>query len=439
MTSETKDHPAEPGDFVHIHLKDNKVLTGTLLPRPTLHITEEEMYTLKLKTGYNMGIKKSNIKKIEIIEKYKSPTLMRTKHEPRKDLPTISILSTGGTISSKIDYRTGGVYADYTADDFVEMCPELLDIANIRAKKIMSVMSEDMLSSDWIELAKIIHAELQTDVVGVIVTMGTDILHYTTAGMSFLLGKINKPVVFTASQRSIDRGSTDAFMNLICAVRAAATFDGAEVMTCLHGTTNDDYCLLIRGTNVRKMHTSRRDAFRPINAPALAKVFVNKPLEILSSNYRKRHDGRFSLEAHFEDKVAFISIVPNMEPDIIDFYLQKGYRGIVIAGTALGHVNTWTKKSMIPYLKKAVDAGVVVVMCTQTLYGAVHPFVYTNLRKVSIEAGGIYVHDMLPEVAYMKLCWVLGKTKSIAAVKELMLTNIAGEINERTHVDTFLK
>ncbi len=430
---------AQPGDVVHIHLQNNKVLTGTLLPRPTLHLTEEEMYTLKLKTGYNIGIKKSNVKKIEILEKYKIPELKRTKHEERKDLPTVSILSTGGTISSRVDYRTGGVYADYTAEDFVQMCPELATLANIRAKKIMSVMSEDMLSADWIELAKLIYAELQTDVSGVVVTMGTDILHYVTAAMSFFLGKITKPVVFTASQRSIDRGSTDAFMNLICAVRAAGQFDGAEVMTCLHGTTHDDYCLLIRGTNVRKMHTSRRDAFRPINAPALAKVFVNKPLEILSAEYRKKHDGRFSLETYFEDKVAFISIVPNMEPDIIDFYLQKGYRGIVIAGTALGHVNTWTKKSMIPYIKKTVDAGIPVVICTQTIYGAVHPYVYTNLRKVSIEAGGIYVHDMLAEVAYIKLGWVLGKTKSMDKVKELMLTNIAGEINERTHLDVFLK
>mgnify|MGYP001588525421 FL=1 len=128
-----------------------------------------------------------------------------------------------------------------------------------------------------------------------------------------------------------------------------------------------------------------------------------------------------------------------MEPDIIDFYLQKGYKGIVIAGTALGHVNTWTKKSMIPYIKKATDMKVPVVMTTQTLYGAVHPLVYTNLRKVSIEAGAIYVHDMLPDVAYIKLGWVLGQTKSYEKVKELMLTNIAGEINERTHVDTFLK
>ena len=397
------------------------------------------MYTLKLKTGYNIGIKKSSIKKIEILEKYKVPEIKTKKYEPQKGLPTVAILSIGGTISSRIDYRTGGVYADYTAEDFVEMCPEISEFANIHPRKVMSVMSEDMLSSDWIELAKIIHDELQTDVAGVVVTMGTDILHFVTAAMSFFLGHINKPVVFTASQRSIDRGSTDAFMNLICAVRAAAQFDGAEVMTCLHGTTNDDYCLLLRGTKVRKMHTSRRDAFRPINVTALAKVFVNKPLEVLHGEYRKRHNGRFSPAIHFEDKVAFITIVPNMEPDIIDFYMRKGYRGIVIAGTALGHVNTWTKKSMIPYIKKATDAGIVVVIATQTVYGAVHPYVYTNLRKVSLEAGGIYVHDMLSDVAYIKLGWVLGQTKSYDKARELMLTNVAGELCERTHVDTFLK
>lgn len=429
----------QPGDTVHIILHDNRVLTGVLLPRPSIHFTEEEMLTLKLQTGYNLGIKRKSIKNIEVIKKYEVPEHSKKAHAIRKDFPTVSILSTGGTISSRVDYRTGGVYADYTAEDFVEMCPELLSIANIKVRKVMSVMSEDMLAEDLKALAKIIYDELQTDVAGVVVTMGTDILHFVTAAMSFFLGKINKPVVFTASQRSIDRGSTDAFMNLICAVKAASQFDGAEVMTCLHGTTDDEYCLLILGTKVRKMHTSRRDAFRPMNTLPLAKVFVNKPFEILNKEYRKRHTGRFSPEIHFEEKVAVITIVPNMEPDIIDFYIQKGYKGIVIAGTALGHVNTWTKKSMIPYIKKATEMKIPVVMTAQTLYGAVHPLVYTNLRKVSIEAGAIYVHDMLSDVAYMKLAWALGQTKSYEKVKELMLTNIVGEINERTKINTFLE
>lgn len=437
----TEKHASEPhpGDTVSIQLDDGIVQTGILMPRPSLTGTTEEMISLKLKTGYNIGIKKSKITSIHIIEKHKTLEQHKKTLSFNAKLPTVSILSTGGTISSKIDYRTGGVYADYTAEDFVQMCPELLTIANLKAKKVMSVMSEDMIADDWKSLAKIIYDELQTDVAGVVVTMGTDTLHFAVAAMSFFLGKINKPVVFTASQRSIDRGSTDAFMNLICAVKAASQFDGAEVMTCLHGTTDDEYCLLIRGTKVRKMHTSRRDAFRPINALPLAKVFVDKPIEVIDPAYRKKNNERFSPEIHFEEKVAFIPVYPNMEPDIIDYYLSKGYKGIVIAGTALGHVNTWTKKSMIPFIKKATDMKIPIVMSTQTIYGAVHPFVYTNLRKVSVEAGAIYVHDMLPDVAYIKLGWVLGQTKSYDRVKELMITNVAGEINERTHVDTFLK
>src|SRR3989338_3970475 len=231
----TEKHTSDPhpGDTVSIQLDDGIVQTGILMPRPTLSGTTEEMVSLKLKTGYNIGIKKSKIKSIHIIEKHKAPEVHKKALPFNEKLPTVSILSTGGTISSKVDYRTGGVYADYTAEDFVQMCPELLSIANLKTRKVMSVMSEDMLAEDWKTLAKIIYDELQTDVAGVIVTMGTDILHFVTAAMSFFLGKINKPVIFTASQRSIDRGSTDAFMNLICAVKAASQFDGAEVMTCL--------------------------------------------------------------------------------------------------------------------------------------------------------------------------------------------------------------
>lgn len=430
---------AKPGDTVKILLNDGKEYTGILMPRPQLHTTNEEICSLKLFSGYNIGIKKAKIKIIEVQEKHKAPEEKKIILKKRTDLKTVSILSTGGTISSKVDYRTGGVYADYTAEDFVQMCPELENIANIRAKKIMSVMSEDMLPEDWKNLAKHVHKELQTDVAGVIVTMGTDMLHYCAAALSFFLGNLSKPVIFTASQRSIDRGSTDAFMNLICAVRAAAEFDCAEVLTCLHGMTDDEYCLLLRATKVRKMHTSRRDAFRPINTLPIARVYSNKAMEILNYEYKKRHPGTAALHAVFEENVALITVYPNMDPEIIDFYLSKGCKGIVLAATALGHVPTWTKRSLIPAITKATAAGVPVIICSQTLYGAVHPLVYTNLRKVSLEAGGIYVFDMLPEVAYIKLGWVLAQTKSYEKAKDMMLTNVAGEISERTLIDTFLK
>ena len=250
------------GDTVRITTAD-EALAGIILPRP--EILKGDFIVLKLENGYNIGIDKKKIKKIGLVKKGAPPKApkIKIKHDPR--LPKVSILSYGGTISSKVDYRTGGVYADLTAEDFVAMCPELEKIANLKAKMEMSMMSEDFNWDVWARIAEDVEKELNAGADGVVVTQGTDTLHYTTAALSFFLKDLCKPVIVTASQRSIDRGSSDAFQNLICAVKAAGHFDGAGVYSCLHGSTNDDYCLLIRGVKLRKMHTSRRDAFRPIN------------------------------------------------------------------------------------------------------------------------------------------------------------------------------
>ena len=425
---------AKPGDKAKV-LTEKEEFEGILMPRPEL--LEKGFTVIKLDNGYNIGIEDKKIKRIELVKEYKPKKEKKAKLPFYKNLPTVSILSTGGTISSKIDYRTGGVHADYTAEDFVEMIPELTKIANIKAKKIMAVMSEDFTNKEWSLMAKEVAKELE-QAEGVIITMGTDTLHIAASALSFFLKDLNKPVVITAAQRSIDRGSSDAFMNLICAVTAAAKFDGAEVVTCMHGTTNDDYCLLNRGTKVRKMHTSRRDAFRPINDLPLAKVYPDGKIEIVNKDYKKKGAGKVKVDDKFEEKTALIQVYPGMESKIIDFYVNEGYKGIVLAATALGHVPTNGPKSIIPNLKKAIDKKIPVIIASQTLYGRVHQLVYTNLRKLSVELGCIFAEDMLPETAYVKLGWVLAKTKDPEKVKELMLTNIAGEISERILDKEFL-
>ncbi len=429
---------ANPGDRIKVFTKEN-TREGILMP--SLALEGESNLILKLDNGYNIGIEKKEIKSIEVIEKYKPVKHPDNKLSRNPKLPTISILSTGGTISSKIDYRTGGVYADYTAKDFVDMLPELEDIANIKAKKVMSLMSEDMLPKDWIEMAKIIEKEIKDGADGIVITHGTDTMHFTAAALSFMLEEINIPIVITGSQRSIDRGSSDAFLNLLCAVKAAAEFDGAEVMTCMHATSNDDSCILIRGTKVRKMHTSRRDAFRPINDKALARVYADKKIEILNNNYKKADRSKKTkadINAKFNEDLALIYVYPGLDPDIIDFYLEKKVKGIVIAATALGHVNTWTEKSLIPNIKKCYEQKIPVFITSQTIYGAVNSFVYTNLRKLSVEGHGIYLKDILPETAYIKLGWVISQAKEYDKIKEMMLENIKGEFNERLTEDMFL-
>jgi len=420
-----------PGDKVKI-ITESEEFEGILMPRP--EILDKDITVVKLDSGYNIGIDNKKVKKIELLKKYTVKKSVKKEIKVKKDLPNVTILSTGGTISSKIDYRTGGVVADYTAEDFVEMMPELANIANLKAKKIMSVMSEDFIYKDWSLMAKEIVKELNSDADGVIVTMGTDTLHIAAEALSFFLKNINKPVVITAAQRSIDRGSSDAYMNLICAVTSAAKSDIAEVMTCLHGTTNDDYCLLIRGTKVRKMHTSRRDAFRPINDLPLAKVYEDGKIEIINKLYRQRNKEKSSVDDKFEPKVALIQIYPGMDSEVIDFYAKKGYKGIVLSATALGHV----PQEILPNIEKAIEKGISVVVASQTLYGRVHPLVYSALRMLSIKLKCIFVEDMLPETAYIKLGWVLGHTTKPEEIKELMIKNISGEITERTEPSTFL-
>ena len=427
----------EYGDIVKVHTEE-QAYEGILMPRP--EIFEKDHTIIKLENGYNIGIDNTRIKKIEVIKKYEKKKEEKRKLSHKKGLPTVSILSFGGTISSRVDYRTGGVYADYTAEDFVEMLPELKNVANLKAEKVMGIMSEDFDAEVWKLMARRIAKELNDgEVSGVIVTQGTDTLHFSTAAMSFFLRNLNKPVVFTAAQRSIDRGSSDAFSNLLCAVNAASKFDAASIVTCMHGTSDDSYCILNRGTKVRKMHTSRRDAFRPINELPLAKVYEDGKIEVLNNNYSKRNNNKVDVADKFEEKTALVYVYPGMNPDVLDYYREKKYKGVVIAATGLGNVSTMNPKFLLTKkIKELTDNGIPVIITSQTLYGRVHPFVYSPLRKLSIELNCIFAEDMLPETAYVKLGWVLAQAHDIEEVKEMMLRNYAGEISERTDEKAFL-
>lgn len=422
------DKSLKSGDRVRVEL-DGKVLEGVFMPRPDL--ADKEHIVLKLPSGYNIGIGKSKIKSITVIEHYHKKA-----DEPAKsivtpsDKPLVSILSTGGTISSKVDYRTGGVYASYTAEDLIRVAPELNNLANLKSKFVMNIMSEDMNKDAWIHLAEEIAKTLNEGSSGVVVTHGTDTMHYSTALMSFMLKNLSKPVVFTGSQRSSDRGSSDSFLNIICSTAFAAS-EFAGVYLVMHGSMSDNYCLAHLGTKVRKMHTSRRDAFKSINARPAAKILSNGSIEIFS-NLPKSREGRFEVDTKIEERVALIKVHPNMNPKVIDFYINEGYSGIVFEGTALGHVPTHVKeKSLIPAIERARDKGISMAMTTQSLFGRVNPYVYSNLRELSTR-GVVYCEDMLSETAYMKLMWVLGHTSKPNEVRELMLKNIAGEITERT-------
>jgi glutamyl-tRNA(Gln) amidotransferase subunit D len=422
------------GDIIKVS-KGRETYEGVLMPR--IELGNTSCLVIKLSNGYNTGIK---FEKDVEIQKIKSGFRVR-KHEVKmkkiifdKKLPTISILGTGGTIASRIDYRTGGVYASFSPEDIVMQIPELKEIANINAEEIMSVMSEDINPDLWGKIAKRVAQDINAGYKGIIVTHGTDTLHYTAAALSFMLRDLPCPVALVGSQRSSDRGSSDAAMNVACAANFVANSDVAEVCTVMHGSMSDDYCLAIRGCKSRKMHTSRRDAFKPVNDEPIAKVYwKSRKIEILNKNYRKRSNSKVKVDTKLEPKVALIKCYPGLDPEIFDFYMEKGYKGFVVEATGLGHTPTLGKYSLLPKVERVVERGLPLVITSQCLYGRTHPTIYHNLRELS-KRGAIFAEDMLPEVALVKLMWVLGHTKKLEKVKEMMLTDYTGEISPRTGV-----
>jgi len=427
------------GDKIKL-TKNKKSFEGILMPR--IELGDKNSLVIKLDNGYNLGMRLDGGIKINKIKTGHKIGKKRVKRVKKiifdKKLPMISILGTGGTIASKVDYRTGGVYASFSPEDIVMQIPELKKIANIKAEEVMSIMSEDMTPDRWVRIAKEVTQDINAGYRGIIITHGTDTLHYTAAALSFMLKDLPCPVALVGTQRSSDRGSSDVVMNIACAANFVTYSDVAEVCTVLHGTMEDDYCFVIRGTKSRKMHTSRRDAFRPINELPIAKIhWKDRRIEILNKNYRKRSKSKVKVDAKLNPKVALIKCYPGLNPEIFDYYIKKKYKGFVIEGTGLGHTPTLGKHSLLPKIEKAVKSGIPVVMTSQCLYGRTHPTIYHNLRELSTR-GVIFAEDMLPEVAYVKLMWVLGHTKKMEKIREMMLTNYTGEITKRIDSKSFL-
>ncbi len=436
IEKELRKQGIKTGDRIKVEYS-GVTIEGELMPKTG--VGSPDTIIVKLKSGYNIGINFVGTRVTKIAESEGPIKFPAAKLKQDQDLPKISLIITGGTIVNKIDYRTGGVYPLIKPEELFHDVPELSKIARIAMKNPFSMASEDLSYSEWKTLAEEVVRELGSGSRGVVIAMGTDTMHYTASALSFMLQNLNAPVVITGAQRSGDRGSSDAFMNLICSAHIAAKSDIAEVGICMHKSSSDNECQFLRGTKARKMHSTRRDAFRPINDTPIA--YVNKEGGIKYNGQYKKISGnsKTTAKTKFEGMVALIKTYPGSDPAVIDFYLKKGYKGIIIEGTGMGHTPvTPSKKEMswIGPIGEAIKKGVVVGMTTQTLYGRVNSNVYTNLRKIS-ELGVVYCEDMLPETAYVKLGWLLGNYDANEA-KERLNKNIAGEISSRTELGEFL-
>jgi glutamyl-tRNA(Gln) amidotransferase subunit D len=417
---------AEVGDYVEIAREEDS-FRGIVMPH--VEFSGENILTLKLDNGYNIGIRIDDLCKVELIRKGEEGGRVETEYESDGSKPTVSILGTGGTIASYVEYRTGAVFPAEKAKDLVFTVPELADICNVRARVLYSMFSENMTSRNWRRLAVETAAELDSGSKGVVIPHGTDTLGYTAAALSFMLDNLSGPVVLVGSQRSSDRPSSDAFLNLTSSARLASE-DLGEVVLVMHGETSDSLCTIHRGTKVRKMHSSRRDAFRSVNQKPLGIVRTSGQTEWMDE-HRSRSDGPVKVRDEMEDDVVLVHFYPGMSSSLFRS-IVKGSQGVVIAGTGLGHVSS----DLLPEVESLVQSGTPVVMTTQCLYGRVNMNVYSAGRDLLL-AGVIPGEDMLPETAFIKLMWVLGQTRDEEKIRDLMTTNLRGEINPAIKLEEY--
>jgi glutamyl-tRNA(Gln) amidotransferase subunit D len=410
---------------VRVVNSQGSVFEGVILPRSEsfddLHLV------LKLRNGYNVGIHVDRVTSIEELGYREAVYKIPEKAFPvRPKLPAVTLLGTGGTIASRLDYRTGAVIPAFTPGELYGAVPELADICNLTTRKLFGVFSENMAWPEYVTLAENVGREIEGGADGVVIGHGTDTMGHTAAVLSFMVQSSPVPIVLVGSQRSSDRPSSDAALNLIHAVRSAAYGDIAEVVICMFGPTSDSYGLLHRGTRCRKMHSSYRSTFRTVGDIPLCTVSRDS-FEILTTDYLHRDRSRqVRIDTAHDDRVTILYYYPGMHPDLVDALVEKGYRGIVIAGTGLGHVNA----PLYPALERAIAAGVHIVMTVQTLWGFAQMYVYDTGRDL-LDIGIVPLDNMLPETALMKLGWVLGHTNYRDQVMEMMRTPVNREITER--------
>ncbi len=415
---------AKVGDVLDVTTDWGRV-SGTLVPR--YEFDDDKHLVLKLPSGYNVGIDVSRVKRVAVTAKGEKPAFdAPAAPKPNPRLPRVLIVGTGGTIASRVDYRTGAVRPTVSAGDLYALIPELSEMARIRPEILFSIYSENMGPANWSKLARRVAKASTEGFRGVVITMGTDTLGYAAAALSFALVGIPIPVVFTAAQRSSDRPSSDAATNLMGAVAVAARSEFSGVYVAMHRNESDGEIAVHRGTRVRKNHTSARDAFESIGVP-LAAVYKGGSVESVDGSLPGRGArSSFRPKPSFDERAVLLKFSPALPPLVIDAVRRSGTRALVLEGTGLGHVNSENVAAVRRFAKKGL-----VFMTSQCIRGRVDMNVYETGRDL-LAAGATPLGDMLSETALAKAMWALGNSRNLAQARELMTRDIAGETTERS-------
>ncbi|WP_393970917.1 Glu-tRNA(Gln) amidotransferase subunit GatD [Oxyplasma meridianum] len=403
----------DQGDLLEIKY-GNSLLKGMYISK------EKDLLIIKLENGYNLSLPSSSIEILSHVSQ-KRPVGLSGNGSSKigKGKTHITIITTGGTIASRVDYSTGAVKPVKDLEFLTSSIPGITERFNLKLSEYGEILSENMTPENWISLGRSARDFMKKSD-GIIITHGTDTMSYTSSALAFMFERQTTPVVFVGSQRSSDRPSSDAFLNFRGAIEFSST-DFGEVGIAMHETISDTGIALHRSVRSRKMHTSRRDAFRTIGSMPVG--YSDPKGTVFREGYRKIAD-EISFSDRLDSKVALIYFSPTLSSEDLENVIA-GRHAAIIMGTGLGHVNT----DLAETIRKSSRDGIKIMMTSQCINGSVNMNVYSTGRILK-DAGVIPMGSILPEVAYVKAMYVLANYPSEEFEKR-MQENLRGEILER--------
>ena len=423
--------------------------TGLVLPPAATGHT-----TIKLDNGYNVSYPSEAVQEWIELPANKAPSSGELE-APDEDatLPRVRLIHTGGTIASKVDYATGAVEAKFEPEEMLDAIPELASIARLDSVKIGNMFSDDIRPQHWNIIAKACAQAFDDGCRGVVIAHGTDTLHITSSALNFAFAGSGTrpagPIVMVGSQRSSDRGSSDATENLLAAVHWAAHGPlpngdlGDAVVVVMHHTQSDGVMAVHSGLAVRKMHSSRRDAFHPVNGQPLATLSTApEGISITASTWytealnaaTKRPIAAHPTTYETGQRIAQFIAGPWLHAEHVEAVVSTGVQGVVFHGTGLGHLPIDDPQNDAPenallwrILTRCINRELPVVIVNQCIHGPVDMNVYSKGRKQ--QEMGLLGHGVssTPEAMVAKLHWVLSQNKNI---KQALSSNLCGEHRE---------
>ena len=331
-------------------------------------------------------------------------------------MPRLLILHTGGTVmmGPASGHGSGMLTPDVYGRDLCAELPSLGRIGEIETRILFNMDSGDMQPSDWVTLAREVHAALAAGLHdGVVVVHGTDTMAYTASALGLMLGALPKPVVLTGAQRPLVDVRTDARENLVNAA-LVATLGVPEVSIAFASRA-------LRGVRATKKDAWAFDAFESPNCAPLVElgVGVDRAPHVRAAGELAAFDDRI------EPRVLAVRVFPGIDPALLSGALRVGVRGLVLEAYGTGNLPHLTG-SLIPALEEARARGVPVVVVSQCLRGFVDMGRYAGGAEAAA-AGAISGGDMTVETAIAKLMIGLGRKKTPDELRAYLESDVVGE------------